>query len=91
MTPEQKTRKAHRAQRRLNAGERIIKEQIADNDELAEELGVPQPRKDAIRAKGQAVKDALKEYHDELAGGCGDIGVQPLAGDDKDDPPGGGG
>lgn len=67
----------HRLQRRLLAGERLIKEQMIDICETAANLNVPQARCDALQAKRQAVLDALKEFHDEGEAACLDIGVTP--------------
>lgn len=77
MTPEQKV---HKRQRRLQSAEHLIGEQYDCIEELAEELNVPQSRRDAIKGKIDAAKQAIKDVHDECEQACGDIGVQPLSG-----------
>ena len=72
--------KSDKIEKRLNAGNAIIREAIADFEQLAQEAGLPQADIDEIAAKGQSVKDALQDLCDTLRAKAPGAGVTPQSG-----------
>lgn len=82
MTPQQKSEKY---EKRLNAGNAIVREAMTDFAALAVEVGLDQSSLDEIELARNDVRDALDGYCALLRSKASGVGVTPLSGgQDKD-------
>jgi len=72
--------KAHRSEKRLNAGERLVKDEMATIAELAEESPLSPESKAELEAARQAAEQALANYHNCARQKMIDSGITPQSG-----------